>query len=122
MRHHPVEYLSAMAVFWIAIVSIGIPGPVLAFQGVCAFVGAAAVHGAVRWPPWLERCAQPVIVTRNGRDRTVMISVEEYKRLKRRDRIVRAAWEFSAEELEAIRRAEPPAEAAAFDHEFTPAP
>jgi PHD/YefM family antitoxin component YafN of YafNO toxin-antitoxin module len=65
---------------------------------------------------------QPVSVTRNGRDRTVMISVEEYKRLKRRDRIVRAAWEFSAEELDAIRRAEPPAEAAAFDHELTPAP
>lgn len=65
---------------------------------------------------------QPVIVTRNGRDRTVMISVDEYRRLKRRDRIVRAAWEFSAQELEAIRRAEPPEEAAAFDHEFTPTP
>ena len=31
---------------------------------------------------------QPVIVTRNGRDRTVMISAEEYQRLKRRDRQV----------------------------------
>jgi prevent-host-death family protein len=29
---------------------------------------------------------QPVAVTRNGRERTVMISVEEYRRLKRRDR------------------------------------
>jgi PHD/YefM family antitoxin component YafN of YafNO toxin-antitoxin module len=29
---------------------------------------------------------QPVAVTRNGRERTVMISVEEYQRLKRRDR------------------------------------
>ena len=63
---------------------------------------------------------QPVIVTRNGRDRTVMISVEEYRRLKRRDRIVRAAWEFSVQALNAIRRAEPPAEAAAFDHELGP--
>ena len=63
VRHHPAEYLSAMAVYWIAIVSIGIPGPVVAFQGVCAFVGAVAVHGAVRWPPWLERLLQPVIVT-----------------------------------------------------------
>jgi prevent-host-death family protein len=26
--------------------------------------------------------SQPVIVTRNGRDRTVMISAEEYRRLK----------------------------------------
>jgi PHD/YefM family antitoxin component YafN of YafNO toxin-antitoxin module len=29
---------------------------------------------------------QPVAVTRNGRERTVMISIEEYQRLKRRDR------------------------------------
>jgi hypothetical protein len=31
---------------------------------------------------------QPVVVTRNGRDRTVMISAEEDARLKRRDRQV----------------------------------
>jgi PHD/YefM family antitoxin component YafN of YafNO toxin-antitoxin module len=31
---------------------------------------------------------QPVAVTRNGRERTVMISAEEYQRLKRRDRRV----------------------------------
>jgi len=65
---------------------------------------------------------QPVIITRNGRDRTVMISVEEYHRLKRRDRQVLAAWEFSPEDLEAIRRSEPPAEAAAFNHEYKPEP
>lgn len=28
---------------------------------------------------------EPVVVTRNGRPRNVMISVEEYERLKRRD-------------------------------------
>jgi len=28
---------------------------------------------------------QPVVVTRNGRPRNVLISVEEYERLKRRD-------------------------------------
>jgi prevent-host-death family protein len=33
---------------------------------------------------------QPVAITRNGRERTVMISVEEYLRLKRRDRQVLA--------------------------------
>ena len=38
--------------------------------------------------------SQPVLVTRNGRDRTVMISVEEYHRLKRRDRRVLAPSEF----------------------------
>lgn len=29
--------------------------------------------------------ARPVVVTRNGRPRNVLISVEEYERLKRRD-------------------------------------
>jgi prevent-host-death family protein len=67
-----------------------------------------------------EALRQPVIVTRNGQDRTVMISVEEWRRLKNRDRIVRAATEFSESELAAIRQAEPPAEAVMFDNEYTP--
>ncbi len=46
---------------------------------------------------------QPVVVTRNGRDRTVMISAEEYARLKRRDRQVFGAGELPAETIEAIR-------------------
>ena len=47
--------------------------------------------------------SQPVIVTRNGRDRTVMISAEEYARLKRRDRQVFGAGELPEETIEAIR-------------------
>jgi prevent-host-death family protein len=47
--------------------------------------------------------SQPVIVTRNGRDRTVMISAEEYARLKRRDRQVFGVGELSEETIEAIR-------------------
>lgn len=31
--------------------------------------------------------AQPVVVTKNGRARNVLISVEEYERLKRRDQM-----------------------------------
>ena len=50
--------------------------------------------------------SQPVIVTRNGRDRTVMISVEEYQRLKRRDRQVFAAGEAPEEIVEAVRISE----------------
>lgn len=38
---------------------------------------------------------QPVMVTRNGRERTVMISIEEYYRLKRLDREVLGLDEFS---------------------------
>ena len=48
---------------------------------------------------------QPVIVTRNGRDRTVMISAEEYARLNRRDREVFGAGELPDETVEAIRNA-----------------
>jgi prevent-host-death family protein len=33
--------------------------------------------------------AEPVVITKNGRERLVLVSVEEYRRLKRRDR---APW------------------------------
>jgi prevent-host-death family protein len=49
---------------------------------------------------------QPVIVTRNGRDRTVMISAEEYERLRQRDRKVIAAGELSSELVEAVAKSE----------------
>jgi len=47
---------------------------------------------------------QPVVVTRNGRDRTVMISSEEYQRLKRRDREVFATGELSEAIVDAVAR------------------
>jgi hypothetical protein len=50
--------------------------------------------------------AEPVVVTRNGRDRTVLISAAEYLRLKRRDRQVFAAGELPDDMLDAIRNAE----------------
>jgi prevent-host-death family protein len=61
---------------------------------------------------------QPVTITRNGRDRTVMISAEEYHRLKRRDRQVLGLDDFTEADLAAIRAAEPPPETALFDHEL----
>ena len=48
---------------------------------------------------------QPVVVTRNGRDRTVMISAEEYARLKRRDREVFSTADAPEEVVEAVRNA-----------------
>ena len=63
---------------------------------------------------------QPVSVTRNGRERTVLISAEEYARLKRRDRQVMSLADFSAADLAALESARPPAEAIAFDHELKP--
>jgi len=62
--------------------------------------------------------AEPVVVTRNGRDRTVMISATEYARLKRRDREVLGLDDFTQADLDAIRASEPPAESAEFDHEL----
>jgi prevent-host-death family protein len=56
---------------------------------------------------------QPVWITRNGRDRLVVLSAEEYRRLKRRDRVALRVEELTDEELEAIGRAEVPAE---FNH------
>ena len=61
---------------------------------------------------------QPVTVTRNGRERTVLISVEEYHRLKRRDRQVLGLDDFTQADADAIRGAEPPAETAQYDHEL----
>ncbi|HEY2710181.1 MAG TPA: type II toxin-antitoxin system Phd/YefM family antitoxin [Caulobacteraceae bacterium] len=61
---------------------------------------------------------QPVTITRNGRDRTVMISADEYQRLKRRDREVLGLGDFTEADLAAIRAAEPPPEAADYDDEL----
>jgi hypothetical protein len=50
--------------------------------------------------------AQPVVVTRNGRDRTVMISAAEYMRLKRHDRQVFAVGELPGDIISTIRNPE----------------
>jgi prevent-host-death family protein len=60
---------------------------------------------------------QPVAITRNGRPRTVMISIEEYERLKRRDRQVFRTEEAPQDVIEAILAARPPEEAKRFDRE-----
>jgi PHD/YefM family antitoxin component YafN of YafNO toxin-antitoxin module len=60
---------------------------------------------------------EPLTITRNGREKIVVLSAEEYRRLKRRDREVLRVEDLSAEDLEAIAAAKPPAEAASFDHE-----
>ncbi len=62
---------------------------------------------------------QPVAVTRNGREGTVLISTEEFNRLKRRDREVLGLQDFTADDLAAIEAAPLPEEASAFNHETT---
>jgi prevent-host-death family protein len=61
---------------------------------------------------------EPVSVTRNGRERIIVLSADEYHRLKKRDRQVMGLEDFTEAEVQAIRNAEPPPEAAAFDHEM----
>ena len=60
---------------------------------------------------------QPVAVTRNGRERTVMISTEEYNRLKRRDREVLSLDDFTEEDIAAIEAARAPEWTKKFDDE-----
>ena len=64
-----------------------------------------------------EASREPVAITRNGRERIVVLSATEYHRLKRRDRQVMGLDDFTEADIEVIRNAEPPKEAAAFDHE-----
>ncbi len=60
---------------------------------------------------------EPLAVTSNGREKIVVLSAGEYRRLKRRDREVLRVEDLTAEDLEAIAAAKPPAKAASFDHE-----
>jgi PHD/YefM family antitoxin component YafN of YafNO toxin-antitoxin module len=62
---------------------------------------------------------QPVAVTRNGRERTVMISAEEYYRLKRRDRQVLALSDFTDADIAALKATRAPEASKDFDHELT---
>ncbi|NIA71249.1 type II toxin-antitoxin system Phd/YefM family antitoxin [Pelagibius litoralis] len=51
---------------------------------------------------------EPVIVMKRKRAHTVLLSAEEYRRLRRRARIVQRTEEMSDADIEAIGRAEVP--------------
>lgn len=53
---------------------------------------------------------EPVTITRNGHERLVLLSVDEYTRLKRRDRQVFRVADVPDDLLAAIEAAEPPPE------------
>jgi len=61
---------------------------------------------------------EPVTITKNGRDRLVVISAEEYERLRRLDRRVITAGELTDEEVALIAKAEVPAEYSYLDEEL----
>ena len=58
-------------------------------------------------------------IAQNARERVMSLSLGRFDRPKRRDRQALAVGELSDAEIEAIRRAEPPAEAAEYDYELT---
>ncbi len=61
---------------------------------------------------------EPLTITRHGRDRLVLLSVEEYERLKRRDRRVVRLEDFTDAEMALIANADVPAEYAHLDSEL----
>ncbi len=61
---------------------------------------------------------QPVAVTRNGRARTVTMSLEEYERLKRRDRQVLSLDDFTDEDIKALEESRAPEWTKKFDSEI----
>ena len=60
----------------------------------------------------------PVWITSHGNPDLVVISVQEYKRLKSRDRQALHAWELSSDEVAALAASDIPEESAEFDHEL----
>ena len=61
--------------------------------------------------------SRPVTVTRDGRESTVLISTEEYRRRERR---VMGPEDFTEADIAALEAARAPADADAFDDELTP--
>lgn len=53
--------------------------------------------------------SEPLFITNRGRERLVLMSAEEYRRLRRRAREVLTAGELSEAELEQIAKAQVPA-------------
>jgi prevent-host-death family protein len=60
---------------------------------------------------------QPLVITNHGRDSLVLMAVDEYRRLKRRERRVMGLDDFTEADLAAIEAGEMPPEATAFDDE-----
>lgn len=55
-----------------------------------------------------QALSEPVVVTRNGRERVVMLSIDEFRRLMRRDRQVRHISELDQQFLADLEAAEYP--------------
>lgn len=63
VRHHPIEYLIATAIYWLAAVAFDIPATAVASHAAAVFAAASVTHGNIRLPEWVERALQPVVIT-----------------------------------------------------------
>ena len=61
---------------------------------------------------------EPLTITKNGRDRFVMLSAQEYSRLKRRDRRVVKLEDFTDDEMAQIAAAQPSLDDTILDQEL----
>jgi PHD/YefM family antitoxin component YafN of YafNO toxin-antitoxin module len=61
---------------------------------------------------------EPVTITKNGRDRLVLVSADEYERLRRRDRRAFRAEDLSQADIALIAKSEVPAQFAHLDEEL----
>ena len=63
---------------------------------------------------------EAVSITSHGRERLVLLSADEYRRLKQNDRTALYPRELADDDLRALSASDAPSEAAAFDHEVAP--
>jgi len=63
VRHHPLEYLFASLIYWLAVILLDVPAFVALSHGLAVFGMASVQHGNILLPEWLERWLQPVLVT-----------------------------------------------------------
>lgn len=63
LRHHPLEYVLASIVYWLAVFVLDIPALVVASYGAIVLASEAVQHGNISWPERLEHWIQPLFVT-----------------------------------------------------------
>jgi len=81
-------------------------------------VTATATDVEKHFRQWQDRALrEPVTVTRDGEPEIMLLSIEEYRRLKRRDREALRVEELDEQTLAAIAASEPPEVAEQFNDE-----
>lgn len=63
LRHHPIEYVGASAVYWLAVLVLDIPAVVVLSYGLAVFASEAIQHGNIRLPARVERWLHGMLVT-----------------------------------------------------------